>query len=817
MAGYMGKRQAADEITTVIKETDDESPNTRTTTIKRAPGGETVRAKSGASSLLGLLNSYLSGGNASADEDDIWASQNGAPSGAGMNSFIPWEPSPNGRSDIGVGRSQFPRVGALDDFTPSQNPPVIPWESSPNGRSDIGVGRSQFPRVGNLDSPQQEPTGNPGPSLNPFAGMVPFVNPRGGATPPSEVNRGPQTFAGVEEPMSDPSSQNPPFIPWEPSPNGRSDIGIDPSNLSARERRGRPPSLTEVLFPATDTTDVTQPETPAPVDEPDRSLSVFERLKDFNGGVQTENPNRRDTGNAATYGVSTYAEDSGNSYADMAAENPTQGVMQPGSAGASWLPSQIEPTAIEPVNRYPELTDYPQYGNNMDTGAGVNDAFNGVIRPAQVTGPTSAMAVTPSGVGEFDGVYQSGDQMVTDQMNPQQVEQKAGELNSVGMVDDPEWVDIQDQAGVPKASQQQTQAALDEVKVSVPTSNEMSGRDLTADPIMRNFNPDPAQRHADYIKQMNMIMMGGMLLDLAASALGVRSNSGRYMDTQMKILESQMKFDDQQRIDDAVNSVYYPDGEYANPGSQADVFEALMKTGLVKPAEASAISGYHPDQASYKEIYRVGPDGKVETKQVRKDEVTPEGWTDSSGVATFNARLDDEDDPTKSTSAQKNLIQIQEFQTQIAAADELGDVAEANRLRGLLADFKRLSGASGTKQENTISEARQTFTSIYPTSVREMGSLMRADGTPYPWDEYFNDWSRMWSVRVIDPTTGQATDKPGFLQLMQREPAQSSAQSVPLADAIAILRQDPETNLPFFVKRYGVEAVPEDLRGLINE
>ena len=423
----------------------------------------------------------------------------------------------------------------------------------------------------------------------------------------------------------------------------------------------------------------------------------------------------------------------------------------------------------------------------------------------------------PSGVGEFDGVYQSGDQMVTDQMNPQQVEQKAGELNSVSMLDDPEWVGIQDQAGVPKASQQQTQAALDEVKATVPTSNKMSGRDLTSDPIMRNYNPDPAQRHADYVKQMNMIMMGGMLLDLAASALGVRSNSGRYMDTQMKILESQMKFDDQQRIDDAVNSVYYPDGEYVNPGSQADVFEALMRSGLVKPAEASAISGYHPDQASYKEIYRVGPDGKVETKQVRKDEITPEGWTDSSGVATFNARLDDEDDPTKSTSAQKNLIQIQEFQTQIAAADELGDVAEANRLRGLLADFKRLSGASGTKQENTISEARQTFTSIYPTTVRDMGNMMRADGTPYPWDEYFNDWSRMWSVRVIDPTTGQATDKPGFLQLMQREPAQSSAQSVPLADAIAILRQDPETNLPFFVKRYGVEAVPEDLRGLINE
>ena len=495
-----------------------------------------------------------------------------------------------------------------------------------------------------------------------------------------------------------------------------------------------------------------------------------------------------------------------NQYDEMAATDPSGGVMQEGSAGPSWLPTPV----YTPQGS-------PQSGFEPFDRQSAIDNFDGTIPPVLQTSRTDPRAVTPSGVGEFDGVYQSGDQMVTDQMNPQQVEQTAGELNSVGMVDDPEWVDIQDKAGVPKASQQQTQAALDEVKITVPTSNEMSGRDLTADPIMRNYNPDSAQRHADYIKQMNMIMMGGMLLDLAASALGVRSNSANYMNTQMKILESQMKFDDQQRIDDAVNAVYYPDGEYANPGSQADVFEALMRTGLVKPAEASAISGYHPDQASYKEIYRVGADGKVETKQVRKDEVTPEGWTDSSGVATFNAKLDDDADPTKSTSAQKNLIQIQEFQTQIAAADELGDVAEANRLRGLLSDFKRLSGASGTKEENTISEARQTFTSIYPTSVRELQNMLKADGTPYPWDEYFNDWSRMWSVRVIDPTTGQSTDKPGFLQLMQREPAQSSAQSVPLADAIAILRQDPETNLPFFVKRYGVEAVPEDLRGLINE
>ena len=228
MAGYMGKRQAADEITTVIKETDDDSPNTRTTTIKRAPGGETVRAKSGASSLLGLLNSYLSGGNASADEDDIWASQNGAPSGAGMNSFIPWEPSPN-------------------------------------GRSDIGVGRSQFPRVGNLDSPQQEPTGNPGPSLNPFAGMVPVVNPRGGATPHLQQ---PQTFTGMDAPMT----------PVKGPDRSRS-IFERLGDFNGGGTSVQPQTFTGMDSPMT------------PMNEPDgkdMSGSIFERLGDFNGGMQPE-------------------------------------------------------------------------------------------------------------------------------------------------------------------------------------------------------------------------------------------------------------------------------------------------------------------------------------------------------------------------------------------------------------------------------------------------------------------------------------------------------------------------------------------------
>ena len=58
----------------------------------------------------------------------------------------------------------------------------------------------------------------------------------------------------------------------------------------------------------------------------------------------------------------------------------------------------------------------PQSGFEPFDRQSAIDNFNGVIPPVLEAGVSDPRAVTPSGVGEFDGIYQSGDQMVTDQM-----------------------------------------------------------------------------------------------------------------------------------------------------------------------------------------------------------------------------------------------------------------------------------------------------------------------------------------------------------------------------------------------------------------
>ena len=150
-----------------------------------------------------------------------------------------------------------------------------------------------------------------------------------------------------------------------------------------------------------------------------------------------------------------------------------------------------------------------------------------------------------------------------------------------------------------------------------------------------------------------------------------------------------------------------------------------------------------------------------------------------------------------------------------------GDVLEANKLRSNLSDFKRLSGAAGTKGQNTISQATTTFNAIYPASTKDTGTFQKEDGSNYPWDEYFNDWKQSWFVTVME--NGEKRQKPGFLTLIDREPAVASTNTA-LSNAIEILRTDvakgsewANASVIAFVKRYGSENLPADLRGLLPD
>ena len=550
-----------------------------------------------------MLNSYLSGGNASADEDDIWASQNGAPSGAGMNSFIPWEPSPNGRSDIGVGRSQFPRVGVLDDFTPSQNPPVIPWESSPNGRSDIGVGRSQFPRVGNLDSPQQEPTGNPGPSLNPFAGMVPFVNPRGGATPHLQQ---PQTFTGMDSPMRAPSP-----------------------SMSDRERRGRAPSLTEVLFPGTDTRDVTQPQTftgmdapMTPVKGPDRSKSIFERLGDFNGGGTSVQP-QTFTGMDAPMTPMNEPERPQTIFDRLGDFN---GGMQPETFTGMDSP-------MGPVETPVDTTGTPETFTGMDSPMG----------PVETPVDTTGTPETFTGMDSYPTDVAGGPrgQVVYPDEKP---------FDTVGGAE---------KAVVESAENDQASYTVQGQQPSMAQS----------DALTRTWGKlayDPKKRRDEYMKRLNKIYANTMALEALAIVSGKRSRAGMYSKMAMGKLDAMQKFDSEDRLQQLSNSLYFDrNGNYAPPANKAEAHSALMQMGA-SLNEATAIVGHVPEAVSQdlKEWYKYNPTtNQVETRQYPGKKGSPgSGWNQKYEVA--NNKYKDANPDSKNgflggTDAEKGMLEVE--------------------------------------------------------------------------------------------------------------------------------------------------------------
>jgi hypothetical protein len=321
---------------------------------------------------------------------------------------------------------------------------------------------------------------------------------------------------------------------------------------------------------------------------------------------------------------------------------------------------------------------------------------------------------------------------------------------------------------------------------AVPLSNNVNGQDASQNPIMSGQIFDPRQRQAEYLKQMNTIMMGGLMLDLAAAALGVKSRSGSYMDGQLKILEQTMKFDDQARIYEATKSVYYPDGVYQNPGTQADVFDSLMGTGMVTPAEASAISGYHPEGSSgYDTHYSVelSEDGTsvIKPVYVPKGTIPPEGTFPNATVAQYEAeRLSG----GSGTSAGKNFSQWKELSAAVAEAEAAGDPARAKKAKAELDAFERINKMVGIGGEPTFGNALNA----YDSQFKAMQNAATEDGMSpentfrkrvdpndpkselvyIPWGQFQTDWLRNWSLNVVTKNAnGNDVDVviPGWLQI----------------------------------------------------
>ena len=402
----------------------------------------------------------------------------------------------------------------------------------------------------------------------------------------------------------------------------------------------------------------------------------------------------------------------------------------------------------------------------------------------------------------------------------------------------PEEKNIMTQAGVSEEDQEMNVQAIKAAASDNNGTSTVGGKDASTDPMMweqwGNLAQNPTARKADYLKQMNMLILGGIMLDAMASAMGVQSESGRYIEAQLRMMEEAMKFDDQQHIYDLGRSVYYnEDGTYNPATTQAEVFDRLMQSGATV-AEAQAMSSKHPKSAGangWDAYYKPREDGTIETMYVPKDTAPPgEPWTDNAANARHQTSRADED---KSTAAMKDEALVNEWNAQIQVLESEGRTEEANALRIRRDNLKNRSGMAAKVGS---SDARNLFTALYKSRMGDAYSDPNYFQDPQtkqdiPFDEFYNQWLNAYELKVLDG--GELRTVPGYRKQQPQDPSQSIQQAtnseVPLPgqrsveqrlvvaqdelrDAIASGKWDTDALIAQFLLQWTPEDLPEDLK-----
>ena len=338
---------------------------------------------------------------------------------------------------------------------------------------------------------------------------------------------------------------------------------------------------------------------------------------------------------------------------------------------------------------------------------------------------------------------------------------------------DQDWNATMEQAQVPSGTKQQAAATIATSAAQNNGASTVGGQDASTDPAMaRQWGElayDPTKRKEEYTKRMNTIFMQSMLLDVAANAMGVKSRAGVFMEHQMKVLEGEMKFDDQQRLYDITQGVFYPNGAYDPPATQREAFDRAMALGATAE-EASAITGYMPaDNTGYDTYYKAGPDGQVETIYVPKGQAPPPGATDASGIATHNADLLNPtagDDPT----AMQVEAQVNAWTVEADKLEAAGDTAGANALRLRAEQLLKLGGGESVSDPYTPSVANTSFNGMYGSMIRTSGeygqdknnSYRDENGNFIPWPVFKKNWLESYDMKVMGPD-GIVITVPGWL------------------------------------------------------
>lgn len=147
---------------------------------------------------------------------------------------------------------------------------------------------------------------------------------------------------------------------------------------------------------------------------------------------------------------------------------------------------------------------------------------------------------------------------------------------------------------------------------------------------------DPAARRKKFVDQLNQIYKKAAWLDVIAAMTGGKSRAEQYIARSVQMLETLDKFDQEERIQNIWQEVYYPDGKYNPPKTQQEAWDRAARLGA-SPKLMREIFGSIPDAKSTYQWYRKGEDGQVEVVQQRKK---PEGanWRRGSVPASWEKK-----------------------------------------------------------------------------------------------------------------------------------------------------------------------------------
>ena len=484
---------------------------------------------------------------------------------------------------------------------------------------------------------------------------------------------------------------------------------------------------------------------------------------------------------------------------------------QPNALYGTDMSQQQDPAALGFANMPYDLTGVPSQGG------GTSRPMTPEMAPFGSMDVTGGMTADQQMAEEAMAV----DQQVTPFDDQWMRDQEAVTSGAVQTTVDKEWLDTGEQYGASAQELQQHQAVISTAAAQHDGTNTVGGRDAMNDPVLRerlgDLTSNPTKRRESYMKRMSAMLLQSFMLELAAKSMGVESRASQFTQQAMKMMEAEIKFDDEERLFQIQKAVFYPGGQYSPPATKQEAFDRAIAAGA-SVDEAAAMSGHIPADAGFDTYYVEGDNGKIKTIYVPKGSTPPPGSTSASTVAQYNAELTS---GGKTSAAVKDVELIISHEEEAKRLRSQGKNQEAKFHENYAKDLRKrlgmtggLPGSSKSAFWNSLFAPRfkqyyEDQSTGYNSSNSLPFAMVNPDGSKgdkiLPTD-FFNNWASQYSFDVYEGD--KLVTIQGWPSIREDEPI---GQPIVPAAALEMLRQNPSPqNIEFFIITYGRDALPKE-------